>query len=209
MTNEEFEDIIKDLDDETHCLLILKVENLSSTKAFEAVFTVSESLSAKATKRIEPSTTIDMLLPIKKIRLSEEHVSQPIPCLSSRQFVVGKGVLLPSELERFWYREEILRSVGLAWQEVDSMRTGDCNLRHIAFSDGMLSAVKLSDLPLTLEVSQNEEKCTQDDKDRWCVQEGAFIELFISLKNLGEFILCQVRRFIANVFCFSQPAPSP
>ena len=55
-----------------------------------------------------------MVLPIKKILLSEEAVSRPIPTLSDRQFVLTKSNLTSAEeqsqRELFWYRENLLKS---------------------------------------------------------------------------------------------------
>lgn len=181
---EELEDNLRNLDAAFSCLLVLELENVSPRQAFEAVLTGSDTIGAKVKERIEPNTTINMLLPIQKIRLTEEHTAKSIPSLSSKQFVVGKGILPAPELERFWYREEVLRNVKLAWREVGSRRTGDSSLRRLPLTDEMLSALKFSDLPLTVDVSQNEELCSQDDKDWWGVREGIYIDLSVSLKNL-------------------------
>ena len=62
-----------------------------------------------------------ILLPIRKIRLPEEHVSRPIPTLSDRQFVVAKSNLSDEEertqRELFWYREELFKCVRGHWKE--------------------------------------------------------------------------------------------
>ena len=62
------------------------------------------------------------MLPIRKIRLSEELVSRPIPTLSDRQFVVDKSGLSDAEektqRELFWYREELFKCVRGSWTEV-------------------------------------------------------------------------------------------
>lgn len=185
--DEDLEDLLKNVNDEDSCLLVLEVENTSTRQAFEAVAMASDAIGAKVKERIEPNTTVNLLLPIKKIRLSEETVLQPIPLLSSRQFVVGKNMLQPYELSRFWYREELMRAIQLEWREVGSRRNGSCNLRHLPLSDEMFTAFKLSDLPLTVEVSQDGELCFQNEHEHWDVREGRFTDMAISLKNLkGE-----------------------
>ena len=59
---------------------------------------------------------------MKKISLSEEHISQPIPMLSDRQYVVSASKLSPAEeraqRELFWYREELFKVVHGRWREV-------------------------------------------------------------------------------------------
>jgi trafficking protein particle complex subunit 9 len=59
---------------------------------------------------------------LKKILLSEEHTSRPVPTLSDRQFVVDKSGLstMQEKMQRelFWYREEVISCVKARWREV-------------------------------------------------------------------------------------------
>jgi len=61
-------------------------------------------------------------LPLKRIELSEREISELIPTLSGRQFVVTKDKLSEAELqlqrELFWYREALFKSVRGHWKEV-------------------------------------------------------------------------------------------
>ena len=63
-----------------------------------------------------------MAIPIRKVRLSQDVMSKPIPMLSDRQFVVAQSGLTKEEekaqQELFWYREELLKSVQAKWHEV-------------------------------------------------------------------------------------------
>jgi hypothetical protein len=63
------------------------------------------------------------MLPVKKFRLSDDLISEPIPTLSDRQFVVGKSRLSIEEeqaqRELFWYREELLKIISARWKEVN------------------------------------------------------------------------------------------
>jgi hypothetical protein len=65
-----------------------------------------------------------MVLPIKKFILSEAHISQPIPTLSDRQFIVTKSKLSQkdekAQRELFWYREELFKCLHGRWREVRS-----------------------------------------------------------------------------------------
>lgn len=65
-----------------------------------------------------------LVIPIKKILLSEEALTVPIPTLSDRQFVVAHSSLSQSDQrtqrELFWYREELFKSVIGRWHEVRS-----------------------------------------------------------------------------------------
>lgn len=62
------------------------------------------------------------MLPVKQFLLPDDRVSEPIPTLSDRQFVVTKSNLSSAEeknqRELFWYREELLKLIRGHWQEV-------------------------------------------------------------------------------------------
>lgn len=66
--------------------------------------------------------TARIVLPVKKFLLPGEHISQPIPTLSDRQFVVTKSNLTSAEetnqRELFWYREELFKFIRGHWREV-------------------------------------------------------------------------------------------
>jgi hypothetical protein len=72
-----------------------------------------------------------MILPLKKIQLPEEVISQAIPMLSDRQFVVEKTKLSLEEdrlqRELFWYREELFKIVHGHWREVRPCRLMICS----------------------------------------------------------------------------------
>lgn len=61
-------------------------------------------------------------MPLKRIDLSQREISELIPTLSGRQFVVTKDKLSEAELqlqrELFWYREALFKSVRGHWKEV-------------------------------------------------------------------------------------------
>lgn len=63
-----------------------------------------------------------IVIPVRKLLLSDEQLSKPIPTLSDRQFVVQKSQLseneLKTQLELFWYREELFKCVRGRWREV-------------------------------------------------------------------------------------------
>jgi hypothetical protein len=63
-----------------------------------------------------------IVLPLRRVALSEKAVSKPIPTLSDRQFVVARDKLSRAEVqlqkELFWYREALFKSVHGHWKEV-------------------------------------------------------------------------------------------
>jgi hypothetical protein len=63
-----------------------------------------------------------IVLPLRKLSLSADQISKPVPTLSDRQFVVDKSNLSSTEetirRELFWYREELFKCVRGRWKEV-------------------------------------------------------------------------------------------
>ncbi|KAG2144925.1 TRAPP II complex [Suillus cothurnatus] len=77
---------------------------------------------------------------------ADDQISQPIPTLSDRQFVVGKSKLSIEEeqaqRELFWYREELLKIVSARWKETNGDRHGDLSLRQQRLTLPMLKALR-------------------------------------------------------------------
>lgn len=63
-----------------------------------------------------------LVIALRKFILSDTHLSQPIPTLSDRQFVVATQKLSKDEdqaqRELFWYREELFKCLHCHWKEV-------------------------------------------------------------------------------------------
>ncbi|KAI0780823.1 TRAPP II complex [Trametes elegans] len=102
---------------------------------------------ASVTSLVPPGSTSRIVLPVKKISLSEEHVSRPIPMLSDRQYVVTTSNLTAAEeraqRELFWYREELFKVVHGRWRENGGTRAGDLSLRQQRMTLPMLEALRV------------------------------------------------------------------
>jgi hypothetical protein len=188
--DEELEDNLRDLDTDVSCLLTLEVSNLSSRQAFEAVLKGSDWLGGKLKERIEPNTTVNLLFPIKKFCLTEEQIQRSVPSFTNKQFIVGKDIISAKELERFWYKEEILRNISLEWREVGTRRTGKCELRQLSLNDEMLSMIKLAELQLDIGVSCDGVTIPPDEKERWNAVAGDFLNLEMRVRNLKRESRC-------------------
>lgn len=61
-------------------------------------------------------------MPIPRIRIPASQLSQPIPSLSERQYVVDKSRKSPDQIklerELFWYRDALLKTLDATWVEV-------------------------------------------------------------------------------------------
>lgn len=90
-----------------------------------------------------------LVIPIKKILLSEEALAKPIPTLSDRQFVLTQSSLSQADQrtqrELFWYREELFKVVSGCWHEVfkftGSQKCGHDFISAIEWRDAIGRAV--------------------------------------------------------------------
>ncbi|CAO1630540.1 unnamed protein product [Parajaminaea phylloscopi] len=80
------------------------------------------------TRTVAALTTARISLPLDKIDLPAVQTDKPIPSLSSRQFILSRVKLTPSEerlaKQRFWYRNELLRRLRAHWTDERTGRTG-------------------------------------------------------------------------------------
>ncbi|KAJ6502507.1 TRAPP II complex [Mycena sanguinolenta] len=78
--------------------------------------------------------------------VSPAHLSQPIPTLSDRQFVVTKSKLSTAQekaqRELFWYREELFKRLRGRWHEAGGSRSGDLSLRQQRMTLPMLETLR-------------------------------------------------------------------
>ncbi|KAG5645221.1 hypothetical protein DXG03_006638 [Asterophora parasitica] len=107
-----------------------------------------------------------LLIPIRKLLLSEELLSQTIPTLSDRQFVVQKSKLSEedarTERELFWYREELFRCVRGRWRETGGVRSGDLSLRQQRMTLPMLETLRLENAQVQMSLVTYEGDATAD-----------------------------------------------
>ncbi|KAH9951944.1 TRAPP II complex [Amylocystis lapponica] len=134
-------------DVEDWCLFSIEVRNMYGLP-FEVTFERNQLgvQPASTTTLVPPGSTSRLIMPVKKILLSEEHVSRPIPSLSDRQFVVNKAKLTSTEdkaqRELFWYREELFKAVYGRWRENGGTRSGELSLRQQRMTLPMLEVLR-------------------------------------------------------------------
>ncbi|KAG0045115.1 hypothetical protein BGZ83_009642 [Gryganskiella cystojenkinii] len=143
-----------------YCLLTLDVRNVW-TVPVEVAMLVDDSEEGegldvnkliKATTVIQQGSTQRIILPVRRMVLTTEQLSRPIPTLSNKQFVVARGAALSLEdqaTERalFWFREELLKRVVARWTCKDtSGRFGKFDLRTLRLTKAMLNVLKIEDI---------------------------------------------------------------
>ncbi|KAF9971645.1 hypothetical protein BGZ73_005399 [Actinomortierella ambigua] len=166
-----------------YCLLTLDVRNVW-TVPVEVAFLVDDSEEGegldvdkliKSTTLIQPGNTQRIILPIRRLALSTAHITQPIPKLTNKQFVVARGAAQQSEedlqLERslFWFREELLKRVVARWTCRDnSSRYGRFDLRTLRLTKAMLNVLKIEDISFLVQMEPTEEmlEALAEERDR-------------------------------------------
>ncbi|KAI6005920.1 TRAPP II complex [Pisolithus albus] len=129
------------------CLFSIEVRNTYGLP-FEVTFTRSQDGIEDETDSsvVPPGCTSRFILPVRRLRLGDDVISQPIPILTDRQLVITKSHLSKEEEqarhEAFWYREELLKIVHARWKEITSGRFGDVSLRQQPMTTHMLNAFK-------------------------------------------------------------------
>lgn len=100
-----------------------------------------------------------MLIPVDRIHLSRHSLSQPIPSISERQFVVSKTQRSAADERRvrelFWFREELLRRLRAGWNEVGSLRTGTIDLRAVRLTEPMLALLRADEVEVSIHLAEN------------------------------------------------------
>lgn len=140
--------LLPEVDDPAEwCLFAIDVRNTYGLP-FEVTFEREQAgtQNAAVSSTIPPGSMSCIMLPVKKFRLADDQISQPIPTLSDRQFVVGKSKLSIEEeqaqRELFWYREELLKIVSARWKETNGDRNGYLSLRQQRLTLPMLKALR-------------------------------------------------------------------
>lgn len=147
-TSNSVTQLLPEVDDPAEwCLFAIDVRNTYGLP-FEVTFERKQAgtKSAAVPSTVPPGSMSRIMLPVRKFRLSDDQISQPIPTLSDRQFVVGKSKLSIEEeqaqRELFWYREELLKIVSARWKETNGDRHGDLSLRQQRMTLPMLKALR-------------------------------------------------------------------
>ncbi|KAI0748229.1 transport protein Trs120 or TRAPPC9 TRAPP II complex subunit-domain-containing protein [Daedaleopsis nitida] len=178
------------------CIFSIEVRNTYGLP-FEVTFEREQEGAEPATLTtvVPPGSTSRIVLPIKKILLTEEHVSRPIPMLSDRQYVVSSSKLTAeqerSQRELFWYREELFKVVHGHWRESGGTRAGDLSLRQQRMTLPMLQALRVESARIRMSLIRyddagNETPVAVDPaKTKFLPLPNEFVYLKITITNLS------------------------
>ncbi|KAF6765224.1 TRAPP II complex [Ephemerocybe angulata] len=173
------------------CLFSIEVRNAYGLP-FDVTFSRTEdgkSIGSSSTT-IPPGSMSRIILPIRKIILSEDLINKPIPTLSDRQFVVDKSDLSATDRkvqqELFWYREELLKSIRGHWQETGGIRSGELSLRDQRMTMHMLETLRLEAAKVELALVSRESEEPISKVGGWYMPPpNEFVALRAQVQNLS------------------------
>ncbi|ORY31418.1 TRAPP II complex [Naematelia encephala] len=131
---------------------------------------------------VPPGASERILFPVRRCALPEQVISQRIPSLTDRQYIVDKSKksaeVVARERELFWYREELLNMLQATWIEPGSKRSGQLSLRDQIFSPALLDVFKTDDVDISLDILDR-----QGNKN---IESNDFVDLCVKVTNRLE-----------------------
>ncbi|TFK42560.1 transport protein particle complex subunit [Crucibulum laeve] len=178
------------VDDGTEwCLFSIDVRNMYGSPfdvTFERIQEGAPSATSGAT--IPPGSMSRIVIPIKKIILSDEELLKPIPTLSDRQFVVASSKLSTEETRRqrelFWYREALFNCVKGKWHETGGTRSGELSLRQQRMTLPMLETFRQGAARVQMKLCAEESENVTTSNGRYFPKPNEFVYLTTQVTNL-------------------------
>ncbi|CAG8555401.1 15541_t:CDS:10 [Funneliformis mosseae] len=151
-----------------YCLLTFDIRNVWHV-GFDVTIETDEGEDIDPltiTTTIQPASTARIILPIKRISLSEKEYTQPIPSLLEKQFVVSKGPKGSAEQERlslalFWYREKLLQKIKATWESSFTNQKGIVDIRSLRLNKSMLNVLKINEVSFGIDIEDASKKSSK------------------------------------------------
>lgn len=117
--------------------------------------------------RLGSKKTTRILVPIERMKFSEEYLDRRIPSLRNKQFIYDSKT--PKEEQKFtrrafWLRNELLQRIRACWKipndienSIYAGRSGTIDLRSIRFSSKMANMIAVSNMDIKLTLYDEEE----------------------------------------------------
>ncbi|KAF9482780.1 hypothetical protein BDN70DRAFT_874562 [Pholiota conissans] len=185
-------DRLKDLrleHDASWCLFSIEVRNTYGSPFDVSLLRMQDGESStSSTTTIPPGSVSRLVIPIKKVLLSEVSLAIPIPTLSDRQFVVAQSSLSQREQqlqrELFWYREELFKSISGRWHETGGTRSGELSFRNQRMTLHMLEAFRLEVAHISLSIDSDQDDGRTLNGTRYYPNANEFLQLRARITNL-------------------------
>ncbi|KAK9768695.1 hypothetical protein K7432_000451 [Basidiobolus ranarum] len=142
---------------------------------------------------VNAGCTHRLILPVKRIFLSEELLDRPIPNLTKKQFTVPKGPKLTLDEERlqralFWYKQEFLRHISATWVSGSFEHQGVLHFQGFRLTESMLEALKKEEISFRASlVGITPSKDVQKlDANRYCCKPNEICNVQLEIHNHQE-----------------------
>ncbi|KAJ1546600.1 hypothetical protein HK096_004946 [Nowakowskiella sp. JEL0078] len=186
-----------------YCLFTFDIQNTWS-QPFEVSFEVFEDSNSNeiSTLVIHGGVTKRIIIPIRRINLTREELSRPIPLPKWKQFVVGKVAQFSpqEELERraiFWLKESLVGGlntpgrISAQWKIAD--RSGKLSLRSLVLLRSSVQILKTNEIEFSVQaiprsINESPENAYSGRlgvNAAWC-KVGQVIDLEWTIKNFTD-----------------------
>jgi len=185
------------------CMFSIEVRNTYGLP-FEVIFeSAQEGVEPTATSTIvAPGSSSRIVLLLKRFMLPDHVVSQTIPTLSDRQFVVAKTALSAEEERRqrelFWYRENLLEVVKGSWKELNGIRRGDLSLRQQRLTLPMLKSLKTDIVKLQMSLAYDDGKPLSRRPGKFLPPPNELFYVNVVISNTSETALVLFVKLLAD-----------
>ncbi|CAB4432069.1 unnamed protein product [Rhizophagus irregularis] len=185
------EDFMEKMEND-YCLLTFDIRNVWHV-GFDVTIEADEGEEIdplSITTTIQPTSTARIILPIKRISLSEKEYTQPIPSLSEKQFVVSKGPKGTVEQERlalalFWYREKLLQKIKAIWESQLTNQKGVVDIRSLRLNKSMLNVLKINEISFGIDIEDGS-KVTKLSCNQFKCPVNEFVKMKFIIYNHQE-----------------------
>jgi len=171
-------------DPSEYCLMLLDMRN-AWPQPLEIKMSIKDSVDSSEDKAFESQDVLQaghtsrIILPVKRIFLSNPYAPIPSISASQRQFVVSSTkVSLEQERqsrEAFWYREELLKRLQGVWEELGTTRKGSIELRGIRLTPRMVETIRVDDIGVSVGVESDSSGTDSEDSGVKSISPWKFI----------------------------------
>ncbi|KAF8534674.1 TRAPP II complex [Trichophaea hybrida] len=198
-----------------YCLMLLDIRN-AWPQPLQIKMSIKDSISSsnsfESKDILQAGHTSRIILPVKRIFLSNPYA--PIPSISTtqRQFVVSTTkISLDTERqsrEAFWYREELLSRLSGIWEELGSTTTkkGKIELRGIRLTPRMVETIRVEDIGVSVSVDTSDHNVNPISPSKFIIPTDFFQTLTTTITNRTSRKIRPILRLLPTLKNLPTPA---
>ncbi|WBW72399.1 TRAPP II complex subunit Trs120 [Schizosaccharomyces osmophilus] len=144
--------------DPNYCMLLLNFYNHHSESL--KVLLKKKETDVIESRFVKPKADHVFFLRLARFRISEEELSNDIPNLSFKQFVLSSGMKKSLEnitalKRRFWVKQCLLEEIQASWESDDLNRHGQVYMKYHSLTDDMTRLLLLPSIQILPSLKQN------------------------------------------------------